>query len=84
MPASERGDALPHPSMQSRKERIMLFYPYRNEFFIQMEICRTNPARADRLIEASCAKWAWLREERCTADPAQSNPLPAASRVLST
>jgi hypothetical protein len=62
----------------------MLFYPYRNEFFIQMETYHTDPARADQLIEATRAKWALLCEERYTGDPARSNPSPAASRVLTT
>ena len=62
----------------------MLFYPYRNEFFIQMETYRTDPARADQLIEAIRAKWALLRGERYAGDPARFNSSPAASRVLTT
>jgi len=84
MPASGVATPLPQPSMQSTKERTMLFYPHRKEFFIQLETYRTDPTRADELIEAIHAKWALLREENYTDDPARFNPSPAVSRVLST
>jgi hypothetical protein len=89
LPACGTATPLPQPSEyqnhQSTKERTMLFYPYRNEFFIQMAACNTDPARANQLVEAIRARWTLLRgKKRYAGDPARSTPSPATSPVLTT
>jgi hypothetical protein len=71
---------MPQPMTLHTKESPMLFPPYRNEFFIQMEVCRTDSIGVEQTSKEACTGRGLADGERTTAT--QAHPSPAASRGL--
>jgi len=71
---------MPQPMTLHTKESPMLFPPYRNEFFIQMEVCRTVSIGVEQTSTGARIGRGLPDGERTAA--AQAHPSPAASREL--
>lgn len=72
------------PMTLHTKERPMLFLPYCNDFFIQMEVCRSDSARTKQTIKGVRTGRALSSGESYADAQAQLNPSPAASRAPAT